>query len=103
MPLTMKSRLTPYSAWAVTSLSVAPLRFHSPYAAMLSSFHRTHHIEAPARHVNVEWDGACQDALSPFGSPPPQAPNARLHLLPEAAATQERRLEAVRCKPWLGA
>ena len=29
-------------------------------------------------------------------------PNARLHLLPEAAATQERRLEAVRCKPWFG-
>ena len=30
-------------------------------------------------------------------------PNARLHLRPEAGATQERRLEAVRCKPWLGA
>src|SRR5262245_21264673 len=28
--------------------------------------------------------------------------NARLHLLPEAAATQERGLAAVRCKPWLG-
>src|SRR5207245_8301455 len=30
------------------------------------------------------------------------APNARLHLPLEAGATQERRLEAVRCKPWLG-
>src|SRR5262249_16141552 len=29
-------------------------------------------------------------------------PKARLHLLPEAAATQERRLEAVRCKPLFG-
>src|SRR6266571_7436641 len=29
--------------------------------------------------------------------------NARLHLLPEAGARHERRLEAVRCKPWLGA
>jgi hypothetical protein len=29
-------------------------------------------------------------------------PNARLHLLSEAAATQERRLEAVRCKPLFG-
>ena len=30
-------------------------------------------------------------------------PNARLHLRPEAGARHERRLEAVRCKPWLGA
>jgi hypothetical protein len=29
-------------------------------------------------------------------------PNARLHLLPEAAARNEQRLEAVRCKPWFG-
>jgi hypothetical protein len=29
-------------------------------------------------------------------------PNARLHLLPEAGATQERTLEAVRCKPFIG-
>jgi hypothetical protein len=29
-------------------------------------------------------------------------PNARLHLLPEAGARDERRLETVRCKPWLG-
>jgi hypothetical protein len=28
-------------------------------------------------------------------------PNANLHLLPEAGATQERRLEAVRCKALL--
>ncbi len=34
MPFTMKSRLTPYSFWAVTSLRVAPLRFHSPYSAI---------------------------------------------------------------------
>ena len=34
MPSTMKSRLTPYSFWAVTSLRVAPLRFHSPYSAI---------------------------------------------------------------------
>src|SRR4029453_10464473 len=33
---------------------------------------------------------------------PHVAYNARLHLLLEAAATQERRLEAVRCKPWFG-
>src|SRR6266446_1132556 len=39
MPLTMTSRSTPYSALAVTSLRVAPLRFHSPYSAMMSSFH----------------------------------------------------------------
>src|SRR5262245_55451300 len=31
-----------------------------------------------------------------------EQPNASLHLLPEAAATQERRLEAVRCKALLG-
>jgi hypothetical protein len=29
-------------------------------------------------------------------------PNARAHLLPEAGATQERTLEAVRCSPMLG-
>src|SRR5437588_4753693 len=29
-------------------------------------------------------------------------PNAGAHLLPEAGATQERRLEAVRCSAWLG-
>jgi len=29
-------------------------------------------------------------------------PNARLHLLPKAGATQERTLEAVRCKPLFG-
>jgi len=27
---------------------------------------------------------------------------AEAHLLPEAGATQERTLEAVRCKPWFG-
>src|SRR5712691_6599780 len=60
MPWTMKSRLTPYSALAVTSLSVAPLRFHSPYSAMMSSCHRTHHIAVIASNVHVAWDGACQ-------------------------------------------
>src|SRR5712691_7138329 len=60
MPLTMKSRLTPYSTLAVTSLSVAPLRFHAPYAAMMSSFHRTHPLVVTASHANVAWDGACQ-------------------------------------------
>ena len=30
-------------------------------------------------------------------------PNAGAHLLPEAAATEERRLEAVRCSAWFGA
>src|SRR6202035_3453468 len=30
----MKSRVTPYSFWAVTSLRTAPLRFHSPYSAI---------------------------------------------------------------------
>jgi hypothetical protein len=29
-------------------------------------------------------------------------PNAGAHLLPEAGATQERTLEAVRCSPMLG-
>jgi hypothetical protein len=33
----------------------------------------------------------------------PLAPNAGAHLLPEAGATQERTLEAVRCGAWLGA
>jgi hypothetical protein len=33
----------------------------------------------------------------------PLKPNAGAHLLPEAGATQERRLEAVRCSAWLGA
>ena len=31
-----------------------------------------------------------------------QKPNAGAHLLPEAGATQERTLEAVRCSAWLG-
>src|SRR5712691_2217556 len=31
------------------------------------------------------------------------APNAGAHLLPEAAARHEQRLEAVRCSAWLGA
>src|SRR5438876_12109695 len=30
-------------------------------------------------------------------------PNAGAHLLPEAGATQEHRLEAVRCSAWFGA
>jgi hypothetical protein len=30
-------------------------------------------------------------------------PNAGAHLLPEAEARNERRLEAVRCSAWLGA
>src|SRR5215471_3369311 len=33
----------------------------------------------------------------------PWEPNARRHLLPAAGATEERRLEAVRCTPMLGA
>jgi hypothetical protein len=32
-------------------------------------------------------------------SPVPLAPNARFQLLPEAGARDERRLEAVSCKP----
>src|SRR3989442_11662213 len=63
MPLTMQSWLTPYSALAVTSLSVAPLRFHSPYSAMMSSFDRTHHVEGTARNGHVEWDSACQHGV----------------------------------------
>jgi hypothetical protein len=31
------------------------------------------------------------------------SPNAGAHLLPEAEARNERRLEAVRCSAWLGA
>src|SRR4030042_346556 len=38
MPLIMKSRLMPYSALAVTSLRVAPFRFHSPYSAIYPIF-----------------------------------------------------------------
>src|SRR5712671_7787803 len=34
IPFTMKSRVTPYSFSAVTSLRVAPLRFHSPSSAI---------------------------------------------------------------------
>src|SRR4030081_152378 len=34
IPLTTKSRVTPYSFSAVTSLRVAPLRFHSPSSAI---------------------------------------------------------------------
>jgi hypothetical protein len=34
VPDTIKSRVTPYSFWAVLSLRTAPLRFHSPYSAM---------------------------------------------------------------------
>ena len=36
----MKSRVTPYSFWAVTSLRTAPFRFHSPYSAMPSFISR---------------------------------------------------------------
>ena len=32
----------------------------------------------------------------------PLASNATLHLLPEAGARDERRLEAVGCKPFIG-
>ena len=32
----------------------------------------------------------------------PWKPNAGAHLLPEAGATQERTLEAVRCSAWFG-
>ena len=35
-------------------------------------------------------------------SPVPLAPNAGAHLLPEAAARHERRLEAVSCTPLFG-
>src|SRR5215475_7167525 len=47
---------------------------------------------------------AWRDAMSPSSSHDGLciAPNARLHLLPEAGATQERTLEAVRCKPLFG-
>jgi hypothetical protein len=31
-----------------------------------------------------------------------QNTNAKAHLLPEAGATQERTLEAVRCSAWFG-
>src|SRR5215475_13212059 len=47
--------------------------------------------------------GAGQKATASILRPSARRPNARLHLLPKAAATQERRLAAVRCKPWLGA
>jgi hypothetical protein len=41
--------------------------------------------------------------LFAFYGKPFSAENVALHLLPEAAATQERRLEAVRCSTWFGA
>src|SRR5437016_1362225 len=47
-------------------------------------------------HMAISSSGCCM-MIPAF-----EQPNARLHLLPEAAATQERRLEAVRCKPLLG-
>src|SRR5690606_17838636 len=37
IPLIMNSRSTPYSFFAVTSLRLAPFRFHSPYSAILPS------------------------------------------------------------------
>src|SRR5712692_7730625 len=45
----------------------------------------------------------CLEPRARMGNACFRQPNARLHLLPEAGATQERRLEAVRCKPLLGA
>jgi hypothetical protein len=41
--------------------------------------------------------------LDKFPSVCRKKPNASLHLLPEAGATQERTLEAVRCKALFGA
>src|ERR1017187_404657 len=41
IPFTMKSRLTPNSFRAVTSLRVAPLRFHSSYSAIFRLSDRT--------------------------------------------------------------
>ena len=49
----MKSRVTPYSFWAVTSLRTAPLRFHSPYSAIsdLSPFIADAHAAKDSAHA----------------------------------------------------
>src|ERR1017187_8016572 len=55
IPFTMKSRLTPHSFRAVTSLRVAPLRFHSPYSAIFSLSDRTAQTNrAPRRHDGTD-------------------------------------------------
>ena len=43
---------------------------------------------------------AHRPADSTYSVEPSRLPNASLQLLPEAAATQERRLLAVACTPW---
>ena len=49
-------RLYPsYAGLAVTSLSVAPFRFHSPYSAIMSSFHRTPKLTGAPLFGASEW------------------------------------------------
>jgi hypothetical protein len=75
----MKSWLTPYSFRAVTSLRVAPLRFHSPYSAIFH-FPLTEQYKGPAffgltkptAHLKVQCKflaGArkCRFAEQPWG------------------------------------
>src|ERR1700680_1094538 len=56
----MKSRGTPYSFWAVTSLSVAPLRFHSPYSAIYVPQADPAHIEPHLRRLTLTGRSATQ-------------------------------------------
>src|SRR5262249_28654905 len=75
--------------------------------AALAHLARQHVADDPARLVGCQAcassslaDDFCLHCVVPtsFG-----LPNAGAHLLPEAAATQERRLEAVRCSALFGA
>ena len=59
MPSTIKSRSTPYSFFAVTSLRVAPLRFHSPDSAMFYPRDRT---------LGVCFQVGSRTGAAPFGS-----------------------------------
>src|SRR5262249_30070319 len=55
------------------------------------------------RRLAGPWT-ACNDKakVGHFFSTQVSSPNAGAHLLPKAAARDERRLEAVRCSAWLG-
>src|SRR5262245_7724610 len=56
----MKSRVTPYSFWAVTSLRTAPLRTHSPYSAIWDA------SRSPRRTTRDVATGIIADSVTPL-------------------------------------
>src|SRR5713101_2075660 len=103
-PLSSYVRVTLCGGGPGSYVDCATLSFQVPIRGSLSCADRLTTETTSVRttpKVSVR-SSDCIVLLLPESSLPIETPNAGAHLLPKAGATQEHRLEAVRCSAWLG-